>query len=297
MDAGTTPQCWSNHLGIWCIEPMWFAGMVAEYRAGRLPEQPVAAVRDPDRQRYDVEQHVAIVPLMGPITKGPSKFGGASTLETRRAIRHAANNDDVQSILLHIDSPGGHVAGVEDLASDVRTVAQHKPVTAHIDDLGASAAYWIASQAGRITANRMAEVGSIGTMAVLEDSSKRMERLGVSVHVIATGPYKGIGVDGTALSPESLDYLTRRVHAINQHFLAAVQGGRRFTSEQVALVSDGRVHLAETARQLGLIDQVQSLEQSIADLARGTQPGPGPLTPRPPGRALSYYQSRLAVSR
>lgn len=273
---GTTVACWSNLLGIWSIEPLWFQGMVAEYRAGRL--QPLAAAPpfDPDRRRYEVDNHVALIPLMGPLTKGLSKFGGSSTMETRRALRHAARNDDVHGMVLHIDSPGGHVAGVQELADDVARLQLLKPITAHIDDLGASAAYWVASQTGRITANSTAEIGSIGTMAVLEDTSKRLERLGVAVHVIATGPYKGIGVEGAPVSPEALDYLQRRVQALNAHFLAAVQRGRRLTLDQLDVVSDGKVHLASTARHLGLIDAVQSLEATMAEMA---QRGPGGPTP------------------
>lgn len=272
-------KCWSSHLGLWCIEPLWFMQAVSLYKAGLY--QPQAAQppgADPDRRRYDVDNHVALVPLMGPMTKGFSKFGGSSTALTRRALRHAARNDEVHGIILHVDSPGGHVAGVQELADDVARIATRKPTVAHIDDLGASAAYWVASQAGRITANATAEIGSIGTMAVLEDTSKRLERLGVAVHVLATGPYKGIGVEGAPVSPEALDYLQRRVHAINSHFLASVQRGRHLSPEHLGLVSDGKVHLAREARQLGLIDAVQSLEMTLEEMAH---PGPGVPAPGP----------------
>lgn len=293
---GTTAQCFTNHMGIWCIEPLWFQGMVAEYQAGRLQEHPMVAA-DPDRRRYDVEGRVGIVPLVGPMTKGVSKFGGTSTVETRRALRHATRNPEVDAIVLHIDSPGGHVAGVQDLADDVAYLGRQKPITAHIDDLGASAAYWVGSQASRITANSTAEVGSIGTMAVLRDESKRLERLGIAVHVLSTGPYKGVGVEGAPLSSEALAYLQQRVHAINEHFLTAVGRGRRFTRAQLDLVSDGRVHGASAAQHLGLINHVQSLEQTIDEVARGVQASAGVRTPSVPQRPLSYHFAKLAVSR
>lgn len=293
---GTTARCWTSYMGIWAIETLWFQGMVAEYQAGRLPEQPITAV-DPDRRRYDVEGRVGIVPLVGPMSKGPSKFGGSSTVETRRALRHAVRNPEVDAIVLAIDSPGGHVAGVQDLADDVASLGRQKPITAHIDDLGASAAYWVGSQASRITANSSAEIGSIGTMAVLWDESKRLERLGIAVHVLSTGPYKGVGVEGAPLSSEALAYLQQRVHGINQHFLSAVERGRRFSRAQLDLVSDGRVHGASAAQHLGLINHVQSLEQTIDEVARGVQASPGGGHPRMPQRPLSYHYAKLAVSR
>jgi signal peptide peptidase SppA len=219
------------------------------------------------------------------MTKGDSKFGGTSTVRTRHLLRQAARDPEVHNLVLQVYSPGGHVDGVQELADEVWQIGTQKPVVAHIEDLGASAAYWVASQAGRITANATAEIGSIGTMAVLEDTSKRLERLGIQVHVVATGPYKGLGVDGAPVSQEALGYVRARVEAINAHFLASVQRGRRFRADSLEVVSDGRVHHAGPAQRLGLIDAVQSLDQTLEELRRGRQPGPSPLAAGLPGYA------------
>ena len=74
--------------------------------------------------------------------KGSSKFGGASTIRVRRQIREARQDEDVEAILLVVDSPGGTVAGTDELAREVGRAAEEKIVHAHIDDLGASAAFW-----------------------------------------------------------------------------------------------------------------------------------------------------------
>lgn len=267
---GTTLTCWSNHLGIWAIEPLWFQQAVEMFKAGHTPvwgQQVTAAVRE--RRTYEVHDHTAVIPIAGPLTKGDSKFGGTSTVRTRHALRQAARDPEVQHIVLQVYSPGGHVDGVQDLADDVWQVRQVKPVVAHIEDLGASAAYWVASQAQRITANGTAEIGSIGTMAVLEDSSKRLERLGITVHVVATGPYKGLGVEGAPVSAEALGYVRQRVEAINAHFLRSIQRGRGLSPDGLALVSDGRVHHAAPALRLGLLDAVQDLDTTLAELQRG----------------------------
>jgi protease-4 len=186
---------------------------------------------------------------------------------TQRALRQAMQDDAVQSILLAIDSPGGHVAGTDALAQDVARMRGQKPIVAQIDDFAASAAYWIASQTEAIYANNTAEIGSIGTVLVVEDSSGRMDRLGIKVHVISTGPFKGLGADGAPLTDQHLAYLQERVDGINQHFLQAVRTSRRLSPERMALVADGRVHLAGQAMALGLIDGIQSLETTLAQLA------------------------------
>lgn len=277
-----TAQCWSNHLGIWCIEPLWFGRAVTAFREGLwpfqrgdfAPQKPVAFEDDLhiealQERPYDVtEQGTAVIPLMGPLTKGGSfKTQGSSTVQTRRALRQALTDKAVANILLHVDSPGGHVAGVESLAADVARIRGRKPIVAHIDDLGASAAYWVASQADSIAANPTSEIGSIGTMAVVEDTSGRMDRLGVKVHVLSTGPYKGAGADGAPISEATLAYLHERVQDLNGHFLRAVQQGRRLSGEALVAVSDGRVHIAEKARAFRLIDRVQSLEDTLDQLS------------------------------
>lgn len=266
-----TPSCFHHHMGFWCV---LVERMLPLFHAWQLG-QPLPLSRTPveieavERRPYQVsEQGTAIIPLMGPLTKGGSlKFDGTSTVRTRRALRMAASDEDVGSLLLHIDSPGGHVAGIEALAAEVASIRGRKPIVAQVDDLGASAAYWVASQADAIYANATSEIGSIGTIAVVEDTSSRMDRLGVKVHVISTGPYKGVGVEGAPVSEAAIDYLKDRVAAINQHFLTAVRGGRRFTEDQVAAVSDGRVFIADQAHRLHLIDGVQSLDATLVQLA------------------------------
>src|SRR5581483_9650939 len=108
----------------------------------------------------------------GMLMKGQSSMGGTSTVMARRDIRQAVADQDVAGILLAIDSPGGTVAGTDDLAAEVRQARTSKPVWAAIDDLGASAAYWVASQTQRVTVNSpTALVGSIGTLQVIRDLS------------------------------------------------------------------------------------------------------------------------------
>lgn len=285
---GTTAACWSMHVnGIWAMETSEMDRLVGAWHDGggpalraaiqmRYPQpghtplwgtQVTAAVRE--RRTYELQDHTAMIPLAGPMTKGDSKFGGTSTVRTRHMLRQAVRDPEVHHIVLQVYSPGGHVDGVQDLADEVFRIRGQKPIVAHIEDLGASAAYWVASQADRITANGTAEVGSIGTMAILEDSSKRLERLGITVHVIATGPYKGLGVEGAPVSAEALGYVRQRVEAINAHFLQSIQRGRGLTADGMALVSDGRVHHAAPAARLGLLDAVQDLETTLEDLRRG----------------------------
>lgn len=259
---------------------------VAKLNAGNLPEGPDSITlvgrfdhptfrffSGPVRARaerkpfaFDAESGIALIELNGQLMKGESKYGGTSTIEARRQIRAATADKSVRGIMLAVDSPGGTVAGTDALAGDIRKAADAKPTRAHVEDLAASAAYWAISQTNLITASETSEIGSIGTVAVVEDSSERAEKLGVKVHVISTGAYKGMGAPGTEVTSEHLKEIAARVEGINEHFLTAVKNGRGLERKDVEAAADGRVFIAKKARQMGLIDRVMSFDDALDSL-------------------------------
>lgn len=310
MHQDDTSQCFQSHLGIWCIEALWMQQALAAIQSGMWKAEqsgpiPVSAVKE--RPGYELAKGVAVIPLHGHMMKARSKFGGASTVQIRQMIREASRDPEVKTLLLHIDSPGGHVAGTQELADDIyRVRASGKTILAHIDDLGASGAYWAASQCTRITANQTAEVGSIGTVAILEDNSARMERLGVRVHVVSTGPYKGLGVEGTSISSEGLAYIRTRVENLNEHFQQSLRRGRTMKPKQLADASDGRVHIAAQALHMGLIDHICSFEQALEEASqsrltdtnyRGSLAGVLDSSGLAPGKSRLHYARSLQAYR
>jgi len=211
---------------------------------------------------------VAVVSLSGPLMKYVSSLsGGTSTVEARAALRAAVKDDSVSSIVVRIDSPGGTVSGTQDLAADVAAANTKKPTVAFIEDLGASAAYWIASQAGNVFANTTAMIGCIGTFAAIEDASQASAQAGIKVHVVRAGEFKGMGVEGTEVTPKQLEELQRIVNELNDYFIRGVATGRGMSLSQVKALADGRVHVGAKAQEQGLIDGVKSLDQVIAELA------------------------------
>ena len=260
---GFTFNCYARHVGPWMIEPGYFSAAVAAVRQGTWPVIDAAErARALDSQPlYETQDGIAFVNMSGPMVKGDSKYGGVNTVRTRQALRAAAADTSVKAILLAIDSPGGTVAGTEELASEVANTK--KPVYAQIDGIGASAAYWVASQAHKVFASATTEIGSIGTVAVVEDTSGAAEMAGIKVHVVSTGEYKGAFSDGAPVSQAQLDYLQQRVDDMNTHFLQGIANGRGMDAERVAKLADGRVMIASKAKRAGLIDGVQSMDKTV----------------------------------
>lgn len=235
-----------------------------------------------DERRYPVEDGLALISISGPMTKRRQSWGrGASTIDVRRQVRQAATDPEVRAIALVIDSPGGQVSGTFDLAADVGKAREKKRVVTYIEDLGASAAYAVASQGDAVFANQNAMVGSIGTYMVVEDLSGMAEKAGVKVHVIRAGEFKGSGEPGTKVTKPQLARWQREVDSLNAVFLETVSRGRQLDLPYVQALADGRLHVAADAELVGLIDGVQSLDAVLSDLrggripARATQPRMG----------------------
>ncbi|MFO0933649.1 MAG: S49 family peptidase [Planctomycetota bacterium] len=209
---------------------------------------------------------VAIVSIDGVMSKDGGWFG-ASTRVARAQVRDAGSRNDVRAIALRISSPGGYVDGTADLAADVAEAATRKPVHAFIEDICASAAYWVACQATKVWCNATGLVGSIGAYQVLVDESGLCRELGIVVHLVATGPLKGAGEPGTEITPEILEYERKLVGDLNAHFLRTVRTGRGLTPKQLETVTSGAVWIASEAKGLGLIDGIRTLDDVVADLA------------------------------
>ncbi len=210
---------------------------------------------------------IARIQLTGLLMRGQSWWGGTSTLQAIKDIRSAAADSDVSGILLSIDSPGGSVAGTANLGDEIKAATRSKPVVAHIDTLGASAAYWAASQATRIVAeDRTALVGSIGTIWPLADTSAGEAAAGIVDVSKKTGPLKGIGYG--PITPEQQAHIQELVDKIQMNFDAAVKKGRGMNDKQLAAVRHGGVFTAEDALANGMIDAIQPLAKTIAELSK-----------------------------
>lgn len=232
---------------------------------------------------YTVRSGIAVIPIGGVIAKhasdvnGSSQPRGTSTEAVRQALAAANADGMVNAIMLHIESPGGTVDGVDALASDI--AASGKPVWSVISDLGASAAYWIASQASRVFAGTpTTEVGSIGVYTVLADMAQYYKQRGIELTTISSGPNKGLGADGRVTDQLKAD-MQARIDELNAQFVSTVAKGRKKTTDQVRGWASGKVFGAPAALSMGLIDAIQSPEAVLAEMARTFDPRNTPRMP------------------
>ena len=246
-----------NDFGLWLMAPLF----LRHIKAMEASAEEIKAMQTGGG--FERVGNIAVISIIGAMSKGLSWYGGTSTLQVREQLARAVADDSVSGILLDIDSPGGNVSGTKELADAVKMASKKKLVYAQISDLGASASYWVASQASKIFINEMGEVGSIGTVAVVEDYSEAYKEAGIKVHVISTGALKGAFASGSEVTQEMIDDLQKRVNDINFFFLEAVSTGRKIKLDKLEAIATGAVYSAKEGLKLKLVDAVQSIDDTM----------------------------------
>ncbi len=226
---------------------------------------------------------VAVLPIFGVIShrahmvQDVSGPGGTSTELFGQAFRAALGDEQVSAIVLDIDSPGGPMAGVPELADVIFGARGQKPVIAVANSMAASAAYWIASQADELWATPSGDVGSIGVFAVHLDESARLEQEGVRPTIVKAGKFKTESSNVAPLSEEAKAALQEMVDDGYEMFVKAVARGRDVPPGEVRKgFGEGRLVMAKKALAMGMVDRVGTLEEAIATAAsRGGRRGGG----------------------
>jgi len=193
-------------------------------------------------------RRIAVIGLRGVIG------GAVRTSDMLHILGMARRNRQVRAVVLEIDSPGGGATESEALYLGVRRLAREKPVVAWIRSTGASGAYFAACGATRILAFPSAIVGSIGVISVRPVAVEALRRLGASVQVTKTGPFKDLGAPWREPTDADRAKEGALVDAIFRRFTGAVAAARGFDDAELARATTGEVWLGSEALNLGLVD-------------------------------------------
>lgn len=216
--------------------------------------------------------NVAVIPIRGVITHRSSwwkrELGWGSIEDLRTMFRHAISDEAIGAIVLDVDSPGGTVDGVPEMADEIFAARGQKPIIAVSNTLMCSAAYWLASQADKIVASPSADTGSIGVYTMHEDISEWLKQLGSTISLIFAGEHKVDGHPFAPLPDEVRAEIQSGVDEIYRDFLAAVGRGRGISAADVkAAYGDGRVFSAREAKKLGAADSIGTFDSAVQRVA------------------------------
>ena len=267
----------------WALMPerlQAMAGVLTRWSAGEPPTdetmfqiQSERVLRDTRKQMAaaNAGSGIAVLPLYGVVTQrgnmvddisGP---GSTSTQQFTSALRQVLADDTVGQILIDIDSPGGSVYGVAELASEIVKARAQKPVVAVANSLAASAAYWIGCAASEFYVTPGGEVGSIGVWQAHFDYSKALEEEGVKTTLVSAGKFKVEGNPYVPLDPEAQAFMQSRVDDYYNAFIQAVAVGRGVSVDDVRNgMGEGRVLGADAALAQRMVDGIASFDDVLA---------------------------------
>jgi len=210
---------------------------------------------------------VAIVVAKGTILDGDQKAGTIGGDSTARLLRKARLDDSVKAVVLQIDSPGGSAFASEIIRQEVLQLQQAgKPVVASMSTYAASGGYWIAASTDKIIASPSTITGSIGVFGMFMTYENSLDYIGVHSDGVGSTELTGFSV-ARPLAPEFGQILQRNVENTYGNFLSLVASSREMTVEEVDDVAQGRVWIGEDALELGLVDQLGTLEDAVSAAA------------------------------
>lgn len=238
---------------------------------------------------------VAVLPLIGTIIPRAgllTESSGAVSVQGFTAkFRAALRDPDIASILIDVDSPGGQVGGVEELSAEIFNARGQKPITAVVNTLAASAAYWIATAADEMVITPSGMAGSIGVFMMHQDVSAALEAEGVKVNLISAGKFKTEGNPFEPLGEEARAAMQEMIDGYYDLFVKAVARNRGVKVSDVRDgFGEGRVVGAKQAVALGMVDRVGTFSETAARLNGNGR------ARRAIGADLDYRQRRLRLA-
>lgn len=278
---------------IWNIDPDLFETMVEvlelrqngmEFTESEVAERIAAAqggkpldpeYGDSGPLKFD---NVVVIPIQGVMTARMNMFsrisGGTSTQLVGSWLKEIASDNSITDIILDVDSGGGDAQGNEELVKIIRQVGQTKNVVSVVTGIAASAAYYVASAAKTVIMTPSSEVGSIGTFMVHRENSKENEALGRTFTIFRAGENKALLNEVEPLSDKAKKVAQERIDAHYQMFVGAVAKNRGVTPEHVLQnFGQGKTFLAAKAIQLGMADEIGTLDDTIARFKRPSNGG------------------------
>ncbi|HWB13335.1 MAG TPA: S49 family peptidase [Pirellulales bacterium] len=234
---------------------------------------------------------IAVLNLFGVVAQRMSLMeqisGGTSTEQFAKAFDAALNDADVKAIVINVDSPGGSVHGVEELAQKIFEARGRKPVKAIANAQMDSAAYWIGSAADEVLSTPSGVLGSVGAVAIHTEQSKLDDKAGLKRTILTSARYKAEGNPYEPLSETAKEYFEGRVRQFGQKFVETVARNRGVTAARVeADYGQGRELTARDALAAGMIDRIATLEQLLSEFGVASGANTTTAAAQPPAFSL-----------
>ena len=222
------------------------------------------------------QSKIAIVVAAGTIVDGEASAGSTGGDTLARLIRKATEDEDVDAVVLRVDSPGGSMFASEIIFDQLEYLkASGKPLVASMGSVAASGGYYISMPADEIWAGETTISGSIGVGAIYPTFNRSLESLGIGIDGVGTTALSGQMSPLRALGSEARELLDVSIASAYDVFVSKVADTRDMDRSRVDEVARGRIWTGSEAQEIGLVDKIGGLDAAVdaAAALAGLEPG------------------------
>lgn len=216
-----------------------------------------------NKANIKADKKVAVIYANGEIVDGKDKAQVAGD-RFAKIIADVRKDSSISAVVLRVNSPGGSVFASEKIKTELDLLKETRPVIASYGDYAASGGYWISANCDYIISDATTLTGSIGVFSMIPDVSKTLsEKLHVNVTNVKSNKHSDMMSLFHTLDPAEIDYMQKSVEDIYTKFTSIVSVGRNKTVSYVDSIAQGRVWTGAEALEIGLVDQIGTLEDAI----------------------------------
>jgi len=211
---------------------------------------------------------VAVIHLSGTITSDVENYFTVPGITPERVVDllgQAAADPAIKAVVVRINSPGGGVVASDEIYHAL--LEFEKPAVVWMDEMAASGGYYIACGGDYVFAHPNTLVGSIGVISQFLNVEELMDKVGVDAVVITSGPHKDIGSPFREMTEEEEEMWKGIIDETYGGFVEIVAQARDLPLEDVRELADGSIYTGRQALELGLVDEVGTLDDAVAKAA------------------------------
>lgn len=219
-------------------------------------------------KKVSAKDQIAVIFAQGEIQGGEGNVNTIGEGSINRALKEARKNDKIKAVVLRVNSPGGSALTSDIIWREIELTKKVKPVIVSMGDVAASGGYYIACNANKIFAEPGTITGSIGVFGMVPNFKKVADKFGVNAEAVKTHESATGYSVFEEMSPKYKQTLTESIEIIYDTFISRVAEGRKMDKTKVDEIAQGRVWTGTMAKQLGLVDELGSLDDAIAYAAK-----------------------------
>ncbi len=209
--------------------------------------------------------NTAVIQVKGlVVSEGSGAFFGptvAVSTDIIEQIERADSDPSIKAIMFEINSPGGQPVATDEILTAIENT--DKPTVAWIREIGASAAYWIASSTDHVIANRLSLTGSVGVTASYLQFSGFLDNYNITYEQFAMGNMKEVGSPFRELTDSERAMLNEMMRLLHQEFVNDVAEKRNLNEQQIEEISTSAVYLGMQAKELNLVDELGGKQEAL----------------------------------